>query len=743
MTVAALDNRLEIEIRAALARGWALTPMRGKRPINPGWQSETPISLDDLLAHARNGGNLGLRTGAVSGVAVIDIDPQNGGVEPEALESTETVSVRTGGGGTHLYFKVPDGATVPNSAGEIAPGVDVKGDRGVIVFPGSVHPGTGKVYEWIVSPDECSLVEFPMDLLRAKTEPRPAPPPSANGKAHSNGHDDKRRRSYALAALDDECDLLRGTTEGDRHAQIYKSAAAVGHYEHILGRGQCEQRLVEAARTTGQDEHDIIRSVADGLDKGAREPKEPPKPAKRTRKTATKRSDDDADADDPLTELSAARELQRIHGNDLRHSSTLGPLVWDGRRWCQSRKAAERLAHSLGEIYRTKAHKLGTDDPKIMAKWYSFARRLESAAGIEAVLDVAKSLDGIDADEIEFDANPILLNVANGTIQLDTGELREHRREDYLTRLCEEPFDPSARCPRFELFMREIFNGDEALVSYVQFALGYGLTGLTIHDLVFIAWGAGGNGKTSLLSLVQFILGDYAHQIDPEVLMLQKYAQHSTEIAALRGARFVLGVESGEGRRLDESKLKALSGGDKIRGRFMHRDSFEFTPQLKLYLCTNYRPIVRDDTFGLWRRIRLLPFERTFAGADADPKLMDKLQAEAGGVLAWLVRGAVIACQSEPGLPRAVEAACEDYRAEQDIVGRFIEDECEVYPDAMVLAGDLYRAYQHYTGNRGDTQRRFLDRLVARGFARHKGQGGKRYMKGISLNYKDLASNAN
>ena len=454
--------------------------------------------------------------------------------------------------------------------------------------------------------------------------------------------------------------------------------------------------LLPAALSTGLPEREARATIASGIRGGREHPRQIPegredrKPTGNPGESAITGTVDEIKAT-RLTELASAHRLKQHHGLDLRRATGRGWLHWNCKRWEPSDKGVERLAHAVGRHVRTEA--VTIREPEIAKAYFSHAKSIERAEGIRAILSIAKSLDGIDADHIEFDTAPWLLNCENGTIDLKTGELRPHRREDYITKIVPVEYDPAATCLRWLRFLKEIYEGDADLIAYVEWLIGYSITGLTAHDLFGIFHGAGANGNSTLLSTFQRILGDgYSQQLDPEDLLQQKYGRHSTGIAQLRGARLVISQETGESRRLNEPLIKGLTGGDKVRARLICQDGFEFFPTLKLILCTNHKPIIRDTSTGLWRRVRLIPFNRSFTGYDGDPNLRENLWTECRGILTWAVRAASRAA-IEPTLPDKVKVATEGYRVEQDIIEAFLNECCELTPQGIVEKGVLYRRY--------------------------------------------------
>ena len=445
----------------------------------------------------------------------------------------------------------------------------------------------------------------------------------------------------------------------------------------------------------------------------------------------------DRDIENRLTELGAARLLKEKYGEDLKHHSGLGWLVWDGQRWKRSEKDAKRYVHKLGDIIRKMV--AGTEDPALAKKIYTHVKAIEKAQGARAILEQAKSLEGIDADAIEFDNRPWLLNCLNGVVDLRTGELLEHGRDLYITKLAPINYNPKATAPRYMQTLKEVFLGDEELVEYWQCVMGSALTGDTTQQCFFILHGTGSNGKTTLLVAFKEMLGpDFAREVNPEAL-LKNRGGYSSEIASLRGLRFVTCMETGQGRQLNEPLIKALTGGDAISARHLYHEPFEFTPELKLFFGTNHRPAIQDDSPGIWRRVRLIPFEAKFEGKNCDEGLAEKLRAEAEGILAWAVRGAMRAADGKPPLPDAVKAATMSYQAEEDTLSQFLADECDrSWEHAWLSKNNLYRAWDNFMGGRGGTQIAFGKRVKDRGVEDKDGSGRVRGWKGISLHNKGL-----
>jgi putative DNA primase/helicase len=428
-----------------------------------------------------------------------------------------------------------------------------------------------------------------------------------------------------------------------------------------------------------------------------------------------------------LTDLGNALRLVDRHGEDLRYVHAWDRwLVWTGSRWEQDRtgEVERRAKETVRSIY---AEASSTEDPQDGKALGDHATRSAAKGRIEAMIALARSEPGIPAVPEQLDADPWLLNVRNGTVDLRTGELQPHRREDLITKIAPVQYAPGAAAPTWEAFLERVLPGEE-LRRFVRRVIGYALTGDVSEQVLIFLHGAGANGKSTLINAVLAMLGDYGQQAAPELLTV-KGASHPTELADLLGTRFAASVEVEDGRRLAESLVKQLTGGDRIKARFMRQDFFEFDPTHKVFLAANHKPTIRGTDHAIWRRIKLVPFDVTIPKAEQDPRLFEKLQAELSGILAWAIRGCLEWCRDGLGEPEEVRAATEGYRAEMDVLAAFIEERCVEYPDATATAKALWDAYKGWTGESGEdhgTQRRFGMRLTERGFERRRITSGER-----------------
>ncbi len=431
-----------------------------------------------------------------------------------------------------------------------------------------------------------------------------------------------------------------------------------------------------------------------------------------------------------LTDSGNAEYFAMRFGHAVRYDHRRGRwLLWRHHRWCPDVDAETSRLAKAAMRERLAAATTGDDleERRRHAKW---AITSESRARLDALLALAQAETPIADAGDAWDLDPFLLCVPNGVIDLRTGQLRDGRPEDRLTMSAAVPFDPEARCPRWEQFLREIFGVDEAVMAFVQRALGYSLTGDTSEQCLFLLYGTGANGKGSLVNTFARVLGDYAWNMPFSTIELHQRAAIPNDRAALAGRRFVVAAETNDGTRLNESRVKMLTGCDPVTARFLHAEFFSFEPVAKFWLSVNHKPVVRDDSRGFWRRIRLIPFLQQFP---VNPTLPDELRAEARGILAWAVRGC-LKWQALGGLepPPVVTEATAEYERESDPLRAFLDEACRLQDDAHGGAADLYDAYTGWAMTQGLSDRERLTstlfgRKMSERFPYERTHGGKVY----------------
>lgn len=423
----------------------------------------------------------------------------------------------------------------------------------------------------------------------------------------------------------------------------------------------------------------------------------------------------------PLTDLGNAERIYDWHGHRLRYSAGLGWLVWDGTRWARNEAAARRAgAATVREIYH---EALAENDQDKRATLMKHGVKSEGAARIEAALKLARDMIGIETDPAAFDAAPDALNTPGGILHLPSGEAERHRPAAMHRHIAGAA--PAGACPQWQAFINRIFDGNAELIAYVQEAAGYSLTGRTSEQCFFFAWGTGANGKSTFCNVLLAAAGEYGQKLPSDSLMLRYQSGPTNDIAALAGARLVVASEVQAGARLNEGLVKDLTGGDTLSARFLYGEYFTFRPALKLWIYGNHKPTVKGTDYGIWRRVRLIPFTVTIPEAERDPHLEARLLHELPGIMAWAAEGARRWYQRGGRLPdcAAVTLATAEYQAESDLLAAFFEDCCVIEAHCSARASELYAAYTAWCSAYGEhplSGTRLGRELAARGFAKRK-----------------------
>ena len=658
---------------------------------------ERPATQEELGSWAWSG--VGIVTGPLSGVLVLDVDGPEGEAELQKRGHPPTPMVRTASGGLHLYFKHPDHYV--RTEIRVAPGLDVKASGGYVVAPPSVGPN-GKSYEWIVSTDGTELADPPGWLLGLLEQERPKGPAGPVGEKIPAGERHKSLVSIAgtmrRRGMDSEAIYAALSVTNDRRC------------EPPMGEGEV-RKIAESVAELYAPAAEVVPISSNGHG--------PPLPPARFN----------------TTDLGNAERFVYHHGRDLRFCHPWGKwLVWTGTRWQrdESGRVFKMAKDTVRGIYREASAAEDEDQRKALAK---HAASSESEARIRSMVELAKPEVPVSPDEL--DDAPWLLNAPNGTVDLRTGELREHRREDLLTKMAGAEYRPGTAAPTWEAFLARALPGEE-LRGFVQRAAGYSATGVTSEQCMLINHGPGANGKSTFHEALAAALDDYAMRTPTEMLMSKRGGGVPNDVARLKGARFVTASETEEGRRLAESLIKDLTGQDTISARFMRGEFFDFKPTHKLWLSTNHKPEIRGTDNAIWRRIRLVPWAVSIPPADQDKKLPAKLRAELAGVLAWVVEGCLEWRQSGLQAPDEVRRATGAYRSEMDVIGAFLRDECEIGRDFRATLKAVYARYEEWCeegGERAESKRKFNARLTERGQFedRRSGPGGLREWHGLRL----------
>jgi putative DNA primase/helicase len=631
------QNHVKESAKAYTERGWVVIPLAGKVPSVKEWQHLTVQQARDSLDRwFADGANVGIVTGTSSGIFVVDIDPKNGGEDSwsrliAAHGIPETATVVTGSGGRHFYFKMPQHMTIRNSSGKLGAGIDVRGEGGQVVAPPSVHPETHRAYEW----QSQDVADAP---------------------------------AWLLSMLSNEV-----VEKGTRNNTLTKIA---GRYRRD---GMSEEQLVVALLT------DNKRVCV------------PPLPEEEVRKIAKSvaRYPTQRDDDSQFHDVGNARRLMARYGDTILYVPEFGWMHWNEQKWERvpdeylMKLAQDAITGMLDEA--AEAQRSGhVDKATALARWFTAS---SNASRINNMVEIAKSMALTSSDR--FNEYPNLLNVANGVVDLTTGELRPKSSEMRMSQLTDINYIPSARAPKWLEFLRWAFKGDEELMAFMQRAVGYSLSGSTREQAMFFMFGPPRSGKTTITRVLETLLGDYAGRVNIRSLMLDgNSGAPGNGIAQLAGTRLVFTSETSAGRRIDEGLIKDLTGEDTITARFMFKEPFKFKPQFKLWMYGNFRPVARSDDGGFWRRMRVIPCEAQIPEEQVNPNLYDELADELEGILAWAVRGAVAWYESGLQAPKRVKEATMAYQSESDFVAQFAEECVVEMRGAKIPTKTLYQAFR-------------------------------------------------
>ncbi len=712
-------------------RGWSVTPTSGKQPVLTDWPNRR-LRESDIRAIFRPEYNVGVVLGA-SGLADLDFDDPATVRALKALSPPELEGAAAfeHAGRPHLIvrspsvqtrrFKRPDGSVL----------LEVRGEGAQTVFPPSIHPD-GEAYVWMRDREPTAVDDDRLWTLAAMLVTVAY---ASEFWSEGSRHD----LSLALAGF-----LARRIDEGDTMA-VVRAIAATGGDVEPRDREQAALTTIRRIRAgltvTGLP---TLSDLAPGLSHALASwwKDEPGRSGMAPGRNGA--SPDGGPVRFPRTDSGNAELFASLYRDRLRYDHRRkGWLVW-ASHWWQPDADAEvlRLAKAASRLRYEKALLLeDLDERQAEAKW---AISSESRMRLEAALSLAKAERPIADAGDRWDSDPWLLGVANGVVDLRSGALRDGRPEDRITQHVKVPYRAEAKCPRWWAFLEEVFGGDRELIDFIWRALGYSLAGDTSEHCVFICYGAGANGKTTFLNTLRAVAGSYGHNMPFTTIEMQGRSAVPTDVADLAGKRLVTATETNERNRLNESRFKALSGGDPITARHLYSSFFEFRPVAKFWLAVNHKPRVDDDSYGFWRRVRLIPFLRVFRERDADKKLAEKLAAEADGILAWAVQGCLEWQKRGLDPPDAVRAATDEYRDESDPIAGFIADRCVAAAECTVTASALYRAYREWAGDQGLQQwevlssTRFGRRMTERFEKRHSDRGN--IYAGIGLRAEGLGA---
>jgi len=602
------------------------------------------------------GCNWGVPTGNRNGVFVLDIDHRNDGhrtlakLEGEHGALPETYTVATGNG-SHKYFTQPDFSvkSLAEALGQNFPGLDTRGDGGMVIAPGSRH-FSGAVYNLVNEHEPVPAPTWLLNLLRT-------------GRA-------KTREAKA------NCIIPSGTRDNALTSLAGTMRRRGASDETIIAALTAENKKCDPP-LSDDDIHRIARSVS--------------------------RYAPDPLADFRDTDTWAAERFADWAKDRAKYCHDLSEWrCWDGRRWAPDQDGAiHRLVKEFIRQLYLQAGSITDDD--LRTRFTKFVVRCESRQKREAIVSLAEKETIVSAQSGQFDQDNWLLNVENGVIELKSGTLRAHRREDMISKLAPVTFDEYAQCPVFEKFLADIFNSNSEVIEFVREAVGYTLTGSITASVLFLLRGEGRNGKGTLLKTLERLLGEYATAVQFHVFMAKPHGDSGPRDGKKKmvGKRLVRSSEGEDGQRLAESKIKELVSPDgMVSAGVMYQDhDIDFKVTHKIWLATNHDPIIRGTDEAIWSRIVRIDFTRQFTGEADDTSLEIKLLAELPGILNWSLSGLARFLARGTGKltpPKLIAETTNKYRNEQNQLKQFLEDACELDGPSRTQARVLYQTYKDW-----------------------------------------------
>lgn len=706
----------------------------GKEAFEPDWQINTyDATSPSLVFHIKNGGNYGVLPR--NDICMIDID------SPELFKKINInlpksfMVSRNNGETGHYYFICKD---VPDEMktkfefdfGDIRLGGNFYTVAPTCIAPLKKDPLKLATYD-IINADPLAII--PYNTIEQLLQHR---------KGYSNIT--TRKEPFKMPAKADQ-----------RHYMFRSLVASMVHrgnsYSAIIAACQAENETTCNPPKT----KDFVEREVTSLYEWALK-REEVSAARKLKKLEEKNkhheiSDSTLQGSLSLDDCGNAIRFCKAYGNRVRHCEEWGKwFIWDGTRWKEDNTNliyyyAKRVSKSIFieaslENDNTKARDL--------ARW---AHESSNNSRINAMVESATSEHDFNIP-ITFDIldkDPYLINLNNGTFDLQSFEMLPHDQANMITKMANIEYDQDAKCPMWLTFLDRVFRSQsekEYLISFLQRACGYSLTGDAKEQAMFFLHGTGANGKSTFIDVIQHIMGDYGAATESSTFTTAKADSVRNDIARLVGKRFVAASENSSESLLDESLVKKLTGNEVISARFLHKEYFEFYPQFKIWWAFNHQPHIKDNTNSIWRRIVLIPFEERIPESEQDKELAFKLKFEASGIFNWMIQGLHEYNVIGLAAPEKIKISTKEYREDQDILFDFINECCivsqnqilEIKGDMWISASKLYNCYTDWASvNRTKREdllsaTKFGKLLVERGFQRDRVSTGKIYI-GIKL----------
>ncbi len=422
-------------------------------------------------------------------------------------------------------------------------------------------------------------------------------------------------------------------------------------------------------------------------------------------------------------------------GDQARYSPGIGWLFWSGVIWRPDNLGGVTdIAAKLTHETLKEAAEIEDKDKRDAA--VRRALRLGDKKVIASMLDLAKGHAAICTEPSQLNNDPLLIGCQNAVISLTNGQHHKPNPDDLITRSLGVAHNPAATCPRWERFISEIMLGDKEMIEFLHRAVGYTLTGEVKEQVFFFLHGNGSNGKSVLVETIRLLLGDYAAKASRSLLESANPAQQSenkSDLARLPGVRLLCASETRQRGSFNEDLLKDVTGGEVVNARALYQMPFDFVPCFKIWISGNYRPRIEGTDGGIWRRVRLIPFEATFTDENKDPDLAETLKAELPGILNWAVAGAVKWCRDGLSLPEKVRLAVNEYRDDQDVLGDFLKERIQESPGTPIKKATVYAAYRDWCQDNGYKHQLSSHALSRNMKQRGMDDGGSHYWRGVRL----------
>jgi P4 family phage/plasmid primase-like protien len=727
----------------------------GKHPVFPG--QDRGATLDKVRIRAEGlkypHANIAVHLG-LSRLVCVDVDPRNGGNETLARLEREHgrldagIIAETGGGGTHHFFRVPADGQKLRAKDALGHGIDLLQNNQYPVIAPSKHR-SGQVYRWVSECDPWEgkwlLSTPPAWMLKGESlEPVVEVASEPDDDDWVTDLPTSRPFDWTPDNLARLRSALAATPADDRETWL-RIGAALHHASECGGEGRdlwdewsfgsdafdgCPGKFTLEGQKIAWDGFDPQRSDAvtvgtifhEAKQHGWQDPRQAAEP-------------------DTLGDISNGRRFAARYREEFLYVSRIRKwLRWDGLRWATCDKGEQfQAAKALADSILREAGEAFTHDPNdAKRRRHGLALAVHrSLPRLDAMLEAASTEPGMSmASPTAFDANPWLLGVRNGVLDLKAGKLLPANPVQHISKQAGASFHPGAACPRWEVFLREVF-GDGEVVTFVQRLAGYTLTGLVDEEVLAFMFGAGANGKSVFANVLVALLSEYAVTVGTELLARNKSESETARYKTkLQGARLALANEVGQADTWDDQRVKEITSREAIPARYLYGEAFSFIPTHKLWVRGNHQPTIQDASDGMWRRLILIPFNRRFTPEERIPDLDRQLiEGELEGILAWAVRGCREWQKGGLAIPASISMATGQYRSESDVIEQWRAERCVTEIGARLDVREAYDSWVvfcHDTGISSGSQPKFTRRLKAAG-VRHAKSNGKGYFLDVSI----------